>query len=82
MYPNVYRLINVQEAANKVIQKLNHTTNQVDGVYPMPTFKREVAQAMGMIKGVTDDDVKILLRYLGKDKSIVLYDESVSQTPG
>ena len=67
-----------QEAANKVIERLCNVGNQVDRIYSMSLFKEEVTQAIDLREGLTDDDLTILLRYLDRDKSAVIYDEKVS----
>lgn len=53
-------------------------TNQADRIHPIPLFKAEAAKILGMPRGVTDGDLRVILKYLERDKSAIVYDNQAS----
>ena len=50
---------------------------RIDRVLPMNVFAAEVARILEQPSGLTDDDLKILLVYLARDKSYLAYNSLV-----
>ena len=71
-------LTEIKEAARKVIAQMSYKGNQVDRIYSLDSFRKEVAQAISNKDGLTDDDLNVLLRYLARDKKEIVYDHEVS----
>jgi charged multivesicular body protein 7 len=69
---------NVEEAARKVVGALEGYQRVVERVMPMAEFRREVSRALGVEKGLSEDDVKVLLVHLGRDRRVLAYDQQVS----
>lgn len=65
----------------EVLKRVSSGSNEADQVYPMPFFRDEVSKAIGVRGGVSDSDFQIILTYLGRDKSAIIYDSRVSLTP-
>ena len=52
-------------------------SNQVDRVYPIQMFGAEAAKLMNIHEQLTESDLQIILRYLARDKSAIIYDRQV-----
>lgn len=53
-------------------------TNLVDRVYPKQVFTKEASKAMGLHNDLTECDLKVLLKFLARDKGALVYDDMVS----
>ena len=51
--------------------------SRVDRVLPMKVFAAEVAMTLKQPSGLTEDDLKILLVHLSRDKSYLAYNAQV-----
>lgn len=56
---------------------MGNETNEADRIHPISLFRAETAKILGMPQGVTDGDLRVILRYLERDKSAIVYDDQV-----
>ena len=68
----------MQEAAATVLKEAGGPSNPVDRIYSMPSFKNKVTKIIGLNESLTDEDFKIILTYLSRDKSVMAYDDQVN----
>ena len=52
-------------------------SNQVDCIYPMPMFRAEASKILKIHNGLTESDLNIILTYLARDQSKIVYDAEV-----
>lgn len=52
-------------------------SNQIDQIYPISMFSAEAAKIMNTHEQLTESDLQIVLRYLARDKSAIIYDSQV-----
>lgn len=52
-------------------------TNLVDRIYPRPIFVKEASRALEMRSEMTDNDLGVLLKFLARDKGLLVYDDQV-----
>lgn len=71
----------IQEAASKILKRLGSESNPVDRVFPMANFSAEVSKILEAHDGLAESDLHILLTYLARDKSAIVYDLEVSLFP-
>ena len=67
-----------QEAASQIIKKIGSNSSKTDGIYPMALFIDEVAKILNTHQLLTDTDSQILLKYLSRDRSVIIHDAQVS----
>lgn len=53
-------------------------TNEADRIHPISHFRAETAKVLGMPQGVTDGDLRVILRYLERDESAIVYNDQAS----
>ena len=51
--------------------------NLVDRIYPRQIFVREASTALELRSDLTDSDLGVLLKFLARDKGLVVYDDQV-----
>ncbi|MCJ1404028.1 hypothetical protein MMC11_007252 [Xylographa trunciseda] len=73
---------NVEEVATEVIRAMNLRLSRIDRVVPMKMFAAEVAKTLDRSSALTDDDLRILLVYLSRDKSYLAYNAQVVKLRG
>ena len=66
-----------QEAGNKILNYFEDGSNLVDRIYPMSKFKTEIAKALSLGHDLTESDGKVMLTYLARDRSAIVYDDQV-----
>ena len=71
-------LIYHQEAGSEVLKQMGSESNEMDRIFPMPHFKIEIAKVLNLPRGLSENDVQIILSHLGRDKSAIVYDNQVS----
>ena len=71
-------LIVSQEAAVKVLAQLGSRTNLVDRIFSRDMFSKEASRAMELQNGLSESDLKVLLKHLARDKGAISYDDQVS----
>ncbi|MCJ1394911.1 hypothetical protein MMC18_007791 [Xylographa bjoerkii] len=64
---------NVEKAAIEVMRTMDVRLSRIDRVVPMNVFAAEVAKTLELPGGLTNDDLKIMLVYLSRDKSYLAY---------
>ena len=52
-------------------------TNLVDRIYPRQMFAKEASQALELQSDLMDSDLGVLLKFLARDKGLVVYDDQV-----
>lgn len=67
-------LPNVEEAASKIVNKMGSSSNQIDRIYPMSMFSTEAGKVLKSQNGLTESDLHLILKYLARDKSRIIYD--------
>lgn len=67
-------LPNVEEAASKIVNKMGSSSNQIDRIYPMSMFSTEAGKVLKSQNGLTESDLHLILTYLARDKSRIIYD--------
>lgn len=68
----------IQEAASKIVNKMGSSSNQIDRIYPMSMFSTEAGKVLKSQNGLTESDLHLILKYLARDKSRIIYDAEVS----
>ena len=68
----------IQEAASKVVNVMGSRSNQVNRVYPMLLFKVEAGKILKLQNELSNGDLNLILTYLARDKSAIVYDAEVS----
>ena len=53
-------------------------SNHIDRIHSMSSFSIEVGKILKLNNGLTERDLHILLTYLARDKSRIVYDTEVS----
>ncbi|MCJ1277606.1 hypothetical protein MMC21_005420 [Puttea exsequens] len=66
---------NIEEAGNKILNYFEDGSNLVDRIYPMSKFKTEIAKALSLGHDLTESDGKVMLTYLARDRSAIVYDD-------
>ena len=67
----------IQEAASKILKGMGSQSNQINRIYPMSMFSTEVCKILNL-HALTDNDLHLILKYLARDKSGIIYDTEVS----
>lgn len=70
----------LQEAASKIVNELGSQTNQINRIHPMTIFSTEAGKILKSPNGMTESDLHLLLIYLARDKSKIIYDAKVSKS--
>ena len=65
-----------------MLAQLSSRTNLVDRIYPREMFSKEASRAMGLQSGLSESDLKVLLKHLARDKHAITYDDQASLTQG
>ena len=60
------------------MKEINSANGPIDRIYPMPSFRTKVAKAIRPGETLTENDFQILLTYLSRDISTMVYDDQVS----
>ena len=68
-----------KEAASKITKHLGNESNQINRIYPISAFSSEAARIMNMQGKLTESDLQVILVYLARDKSAIIYDNEVGQ---
>lgn len=68
----------VQEAASMIVSQMGSHRNQIDRTYPMSMFSTEAGRILKSQNGLTKSDLHLILTYLARDKSNIIYDAEVS----
>ena len=66
-----------QEAAARVVSRMADRMNLVDRIYPRQMFVKEASRALELRGELTDCDLGVLLRFLARDKGLLVYDDQV-----
>ena len=53
-------------------------TNQINRIYPMLLFQVEAGKILKLHNGLSNGDLHLILTYLSRDKSAIVYDAEVS----
>lgn len=69
-----------QQAANKIVDRLQGRSSYVDRMFSTTMFKKEAAAALSLPGDLGDKDLKILLKYLARDRRFLVCNESVGIT--
>lgn len=56
-------------------------SNLINRIYPMSMFRSEAGNTLNIHDGLTENDLHLLLTYLARDKSRIVYDPEVSYLP-
>ncbi|MCJ1311335.1 hypothetical protein MMC25_005006 [Agyrium rufum] len=70
-------LDNLEDFSEKIIQHISLNTSGVDRVVPMAIFQKMIGKAIGLDKGLSEMDYRILLLHLSRDKLQISYTEKV-----
>ena len=62
-----------------MMKQMANSSNPVDRIYPISLFSIEAARAINLKNELTDSDLEVILTYLARDKSAILYDSQASQ---
>ncbi|MCJ1437152.1 hypothetical protein MMC27_006537 [Xylographa pallens] len=73
---------NVEKAAIEVIKAMDVRFSRIDRVLPMKVFAAEVAMTLEQPSDLTEDDLKILLVYLSRDKNYLAYNTQAVKLRG
>lgn len=65
---------NIEEAASMIVNEMGSRNNQIDRIYPMSTFSTEAGKILSSHHGLTNSDLHLILTYLARDKSRIIYD--------
>lgn len=68
----------VKKAASQILSHLNQGKPQVDRVYTMSMFRKNVTTTLSLKNEVTDTDLNIILKFLARDKRAIVYDREAS----
>ena len=74
METKVVMLVNLEECAINFEQRIEGVKGRVERIYPREAFERKFGNLLGgsvLLKG----DFEILLKFLGRDKEMLVYDE-------
>lgn len=63
-----------------IVNEMGSRNNQIDRIYPMSTFSTEAGKILSSHHGLTNSDLHLILTYLARDKSRIIYDAEVSQS--
>ena len=61
-----------------MLSELTEGKAQVDRVYTMRMFRKEVTRILNLKAEVTDIDLNIILKFLARDKGAIFYDREAS----
>ena len=53
-------------------------SNQINSIYPMLLFRVEAGKILKLHDELSDGDLRLILKYLARDKSAIVYDAEVS----
>ena len=67
----------MQEAAARVVSRMADRMNLVDRIYPRQMFVKEASQVLELRSDLTDSDLGVLLKFLARDKGLLVYDDQV-----
>ena len=70
-------LANVERASSQVLGQTTISTNEVNRIYPMSTFRAMAGRIMGLSGQLTDNDLAVLLTHLYRVKGAIVYDAEV-----
>ncbi|KAL9109835.1 MAG: hypothetical protein Q9227_005538, partial [Pyrenula ochraceoflavens] len=71
-------LANVEDVGSLVMKSIEtFSSKATDRIMDMEAFKRELSAALGSTEVASDLDLKVLLKYLQRDKAALSYDEKV-----
>ncbi|MCJ1423124.1 hypothetical protein MMC29_001005 [Sticta canariensis] len=74
-----YVIVEIMEkVANQMLSELTEGKAQVDRVYTMSMFRKEVTRILNLKAEVTDTDLSIILKFLARDKGAIFYDREAS----
>ena len=68
----------IQEAASKIAKEMGNQNNQINRIYPMSIFNTEAGKILGLPDGLTENDLHLILTYLTRETSRIVYDPEVS----
>lgn len=71
----------LQEAASKIMRQMGRDSNQINRIYPMPFFRAEVGKMVSLNDTISESDLQIILAYLSREKSAIVYNDHVSWIP-
>ena len=60
------------------MSRMADQTNLVDRIYSKQMFSKEASKAVGLQSDLTDSDLSVLLKFLARDKGVLVYDDVVS----
>lgn len=66
-----------QEAASKIVKEMGSSSNQIDRIYSMSMFSAEAGKILRLHDGLTENDLHLILTYLARDESRIVYDTEV-----
>lgn len=69
-----------KEAASRILSHSIRANTDVDRVYSRGMFRRKVAEALNLDTEVTDSDLNIIVTFLSRDKSMIIYDHDARIT--
>ncbi|KAI4205435.1 MAG: hypothetical protein LQ350_000478 [Teloschistes chrysophthalmus] len=72
MSKNFVLIPNVEQAANKIVDRLQGRSSYVDRMFSTTMFKKEAAAALSLPGDLGDKDLKILLKYLARDRRFLV----------
>ena len=67
-----------QEAGSKIVNEMGSQSKQTNRIYPMSMFSSEASKILGLQDGLTENDLHLILKFLARDKSRIVYDTGVS----
>lgn len=70
-------LISGQEAGKRVEKAISHKTSNTDRIYSKEMFTKEFANLFGEKHELSTTDFEVLLKFLSRDQSSILYDGKV-----
>ncbi|MCJ1288386.1 hypothetical protein MMC26_007742 [Xylographa opegraphella] len=73
---------NVEKAATQVIKAMEVRLSRIDRILPYDMFAADVAKTLEVPGGLTDDDLKILLVYLSRDRRYLAYNAQAIKLGG
>ena len=68
---------NPQEAASKLLPYVQTTSSPTDRIFSTHMFNRQAAAALHLESELGDKDFKVLLKYLARDRQVIVYDDRV-----
>lgn len=67
-------LSNVEAAGKEFAKRIEVTRSRTDRVYTKTAFREEFGDVLGEQRILSENDMEIFLRFLGRDKELVAYD--------